>query len=108
MAAFGAFIVFIFAKHLGRMTVPIEVLDAVGLNVFAVTGASKNMEIWTWTCPGDHSRTLTGVGGGTIRDALIGRIPSVMSEGLYAIPAIVGAGITVAVMMTDHLGWLQQ
>ena len=104
VAAFGAFIVFIFAKHLGRMTVPIEVLDAVGLSVFAVTGASKAMEFGLGPVQSIILGTLTGVGGGTIRDALIGRIPSVMSEGLYAIPAIVGAGITVVVMMTDLYG----
>src|SRR5699024_1197017 len=98
VAAFGAFIVFIFAKHLGRMTVPIEVLDAVGLSVFAVTGASKAMEFGLGPVQAIILGTLTGVGGGTIRDALIGRILSVMSEGLYAIPAIVGAGISVVVM----------
>ena len=106
VAAFGAFIVFIFAKHLGRMTVPIEVLDAVGLSVFAVTGASKAMEFGLGPVQAIILGTLTGVGGGTIRDALIGRIPSVMSEGLYAIPAIVGAGITVAALMTDLYGVL--
>lgn len=106
VAAFGAFIVFIFAKHLGRMTVPIEVLDAVGLSVFAVTGASKAMEFGLGPVQSIILGTLTGVGGGTIRDALIGRIPSVMSEGLYAIPAIVGAGITVAALMTDLYGVL--
>lgn len=106
VAAFGAFIVFIFAKHLGRMTVPIEVFDAVGLSVFAVTGASKAMEFGLGPVQSIILGTLTGVGGGTIRDALIGRIPSVMSEGLYAIPAIVGAGITVAALMTDLYGVL--
>jgi uncharacterized membrane protein YeiH len=39
---------------------------------------------------------VTGVGGGTIRDALILQIPSVLRSDLYAIPALVAAGITVA------------
>jgi uncharacterized membrane protein YeiH len=38
---------------------------------------------------------ITGVGGGTLRDVLIGQIPSVLRSGLYAIPALVGAGVTV-------------
>ena len=104
VATFGAFIVFIFAKYLGRITVPIEVLDAVGLSVFAVTGASKAMEYGLGPVQSIILGTLTGVGGGTIRDALIGRIPSVMSEGLYAVPAIVGAGLTVAAMMAELYG----
>jgi uncharacterized membrane protein YeiH len=44
---------------------------------------------------------LTGVGGGTLRDVLIGRIPSVLSSGLYAIPALVGATLTVVAAGAD-------
>lgn len=105
VAAFGAFVVFIFAKYLRRMTIPIEVLDAAGLSVFAVTGASKAMEFGLGPVQAIILGTLTGVGGGTIRDALIGRIPSVMSEGLYAIPAMVGAGLTVAAILTGLYGF---
>lgn len=35
--------------------------------------------------------TVTAVGGGTIRDVLIGRIPTVLRSELYAIPALIGA-----------------
>ena len=35
------------------------------------------------------------MGGGTVRDVLIQRIPSVLSSGLYAIPALVGAALVV-------------
>ena len=38
---------------------------------------------------------LTGVGGGTVRDVLIQRLPSVLSTGLYAVPALVAAALTV-------------
>jgi hypothetical protein len=38
---------------------------------------------------------VTGVGGGTVRDVLIRQVPSVLSNGLYAIPALVGAGLVV-------------
>ena len=39
---------------------------------------------------------ITGVGGGTLRDVLVRRVPAVLQSGLYAVPAIIGAGITVA------------
>jgi uncharacterized membrane protein YeiH len=39
---------------------------------------------------------MTGVGGGTVRDLLIRQVPSVLSSGLYAIPALVGAALVVA------------
>jgi uncharacterized membrane protein YeiH len=38
---------------------------------------------------------MTGVGGGTVRDVLIGRLPPILSTGLYAIPALVGATLAV-------------
>lgn len=104
VAAAGAFIAFIFSKYLNRLTKPIEVLDAVGLSVFAVTGASKAMEFGLGPAQAIILGAITGVGGGTIRDTLVGKIPSVMSEGLYAIPALVGAAITVTAMLADLYG----
>lgn len=104
VAASGAFIAFIFSKYLARLTGPIEILDAVGLSFFAVTGASKAMEFGLGPAQAIILGTITGVGGGTIRDTLVGRIPSVMSEGLYAIPALIGATITVIAMLTDLYG----
>jgi uncharacterized membrane protein YeiH len=35
------------------------------------------------------------VGGGTLRDVLVRQVPSVLSSGLYAIPALVGAAVVV-------------
>ena len=44
---------------------------------------------------------VTGVGGGTLRDVLIRQVPSVLSSGLYAIPALVGAALFV---VADRVG----
>ena len=44
---------------------------------------------------------ITGVGGGTVRDALTQRIPTVLRSELYAIPALIGATVTV---ITTHAG----
>jgi uncharacterized membrane protein YeiH len=38
---------------------------------------------------------ITGIGGGMLRDILVGEIPTVLRGGLYAIPALAGAGIVV-------------
>lgn len=95
VAATGALIAFAFAMRLDRIARPIEVLDAVGLSVFAVTGASKAMEFGLGPAQAVILGAVTAVGGGTLRDTLVRRIPSVMSEGIYAIPALVGAVITV-------------
>jgi uncharacterized membrane protein YeiH len=39
---------------------------------------------------------ITAVGGGTLRDVLIREVPAVLTSGLYAIPALVGAFLVVA------------
>jgi len=104
VAAAGALVAFAFAHRLGRLAMPIEILDAVGLSVFAVTGASKAMEFGIGPAQAVILGTVTAVGGGTLRDALLGRIPSVMREGLYAIPALVAAAITVAAILFGVYG----
>lgn len=104
VAAAGALIAYGFGQYLHRLAIPIEILDAVGLSVFAVTGASKALEFGLGPVQAIILGTITAVGGGTIRDTLIRRIPSVMSEGLYAVPALVGAGITVVAIVLGHGG----
>lgn len=104
VAAAGALIAFAFSWLLNRLTIPIEILDAVGLSVFAVTGASKAMEFGLGPAQAIILGAITAVGGGTIRDALVLRIPSVLSEGLYAIPALVGATITVITTIAGVYG----
>ncbi len=104
VAAAGALIAFAFAPHLRRLAMPIEVLDAVGLSVFAVAGASKALEFGLGPVQAVILGAITAVGGGTIRDVLVGQVPSVMREGLYAIPAIIGAAITVAAIELDIRG----
>jgi uncharacterized membrane protein YeiH len=39
---------------------------------------------------------ITGIGGGMLRDLILGEIPTVLRRGLYAIPALLGAGVVVA------------
>ena len=96
MAAGGGLIAFLFSRWLTRFTNPIDVLDAAGLSLFAVTGAVKALELGVGPAQAIILGAVTGVGGGTVRDVLIQRVPSVLSSGLYAIPALVGAGLIVA------------
>jgi uncharacterized membrane protein YeiH len=99
VAAAGGVIAFLLGRHLERLTTPIEVLDAVGLALFAVTGAGKALQLGFGPAQAVIVGAITAVGGGTIRDVLIGRVPSVLSSGLYAVPALMGA--TVAVVAAE-------
>ena len=96
VAAGGGLIAFLFSRWLIRFPRPILVLDAAGLSLFAVTGAGKALELGVGPVQAIILGAITGVGGGTVRDVLIRQIPSVLSSGLYAIPALVGAAVVVA------------
>lgn len=95
VAAIGGFIASISGRHLDRITGPINVLDAAGLGLFAVTGALKAIHLGFGPAQAVIIGGITAVGGGTLRDVLIRRVPSVLSSGLYAIPALVGATVVV-------------
>ena len=95
VAAGGGMVAFLAGRRLERLNVPITVLDAAGLSLFAVTGASKALAFGLGPAQAVLLGAITAVGGGTVRDVLIRQIPSVLSTGLYAVPALVGAAITV-------------
>ena len=95
VAAGGALLAFFFSRVLRRFTLPIDYLDAAGLSLFCVTGATKSLQYGLGAAPAVILGAVTGVGGGTIRDVLVRRVPTVLTSGLYAIPALVGAAIAV-------------
>ena len=66
-----------------------------------ITGALKGLDLGFGPAQAIIVGGITAVGGGTIRDVLIRRVPSVLSSGLYAIPAIIGA---TAVVLARELG----
>jgi uncharacterized membrane protein YeiH len=75
---------------------PVLLFDALGLSVFAVTGARKaivfghNYEVAVLL------GIVTAVGGGVIRDILLNRIPVILKKEIYASAAMIGAMIVVA------------
>ena len=70
-----------------------NVFDAIGLGVFAVSGARIGMDAGFM----DNAFLVTflgmttAVGGGMIRDVLLQRIPFVLNKRVYAVAAIAGA-----------------
>lgn len=101
VAAAGSLVAFVFGRGLERLAMPILVLDAAGLSLFAVSGALKGLELGAGPVQAVILGALTGVGGGTLRDVLIREIPAVLTSGLYAIPALVGASLFV---LGDDIG----
>jgi uncharacterized membrane protein YeiH len=104
LALGGGVVAFVLSRRLERLETPILVLDAVGLSVFAVIGTVKALEFHLGIGPAILLGAITAVGGGTIRDMLIRRIPSVLHSDLYAIPALIAAGLTAAAVALGIYG----
>ncbi|MGY1846001.1 trimeric intracellular cation channel family protein [Blastococcus sp. SYSU DS1021] len=101
VAAGGGLIAFFSWSHLDRINGTINVLDAAGLSLFAVTGALKAVDLGFGPAQAVIVGVLTGVGGGTLRDVLVRQVPTVLSSGLYAVPALVGATAVVVAELLD-------
>ena len=104
VAAGGALIAFFLSRHLRRYTLPMELLDAAGLSLFCVTGATKSLHFGLGPAQAVILGAVTAVGGGTIRDVLVRQVPTVLTSGLYAIPALIGAAIAVTTVRTGVYG----
>lgn len=98
VAAAGSLIAFLFGTRLDPSTPVVVWMDAAGLSLFAVSGALKALEFGSGPAQAVILGAVTAVGGGTLRDVLIGRIPVVLRNELYAIPALVGAFTMVLVI----------
>jgi uncharacterized membrane protein YeiH len=79
-----------------RLRNPVQLFDAVGLGLFAVTGATKALAAGLPPVPAMLLGMLTGIGGGIARDILAARIPVVLQADLYAVAALAGAAVVVA------------
>jgi uncharacterized membrane protein YeiH len=70
-------------------------LDAAGLALFAMAGAAKALEFGINPMIAVLMGVLTGVGGGTIRDVLMTRVPGILNTDIYASAALAGAAVMV-------------
>ncbi len=67
--------------------------DAIGLAVFAVTGAQKALHYGIDPVMAAVLGMVSGIGGGIMRDVLAGDVPTVLRADLYAVAALAAAGI---------------
>ena len=74
--------------------------DAIGLAAFAVTGATLALDHGLQLFGTTLLALLTAVGGGLLRDSLIGDVPVVLRSGFYGIIAVF---VGIAVYVCDRL-----
>lgn len=88
-------ITFFWSQLVERLRNPVRLLDAVGLAFFAVAGTEKALAFGLSPLMAALMGMLTGIGGGIARDVLVADVPVVLRAELYAVAALVGAGIVV-------------
>lgn len=89
-------LIFLFAPVVARLQSPVKVLDAGGLGLFAVSGATKAVAFGIGPVGVVMLGTVTAIGGGMVRDLLVLQIPYVLRGELYATIALLGATVVAA------------
>lgn len=86
-----------------RLRQPVLFFDAIGLGLFAVSGAQKSLAY-------GHSAELaillgivSAVGGGVMRDVVLSRVPAILEREIYASAALLGAALQTGF---SYVGWM--
>lgn len=88
-------VTFFWFQVIDRLRSPALVFDAGGLALFAVDGAGKALASGAGPVAATLLGMLTGIGGGMVRDVLVGEIPAVLRTELYPVAALIGATVVV-------------
>jgi uncharacterized membrane protein YeiH len=95
VSVLAGLLTFCFPSEIIHRWNPVQLFDAAGLALFAVTGAQKALAHGLNPIMAILLGTLTGIGGGMARDILLAEIPTVLRADLYAVAALAGATIVV-------------
>lgn len=82
-----------FQRFIFSFEKPVLFFDALGLGFFAAFGANKTYQHTGSVQLSIILGCVSAIGGGCLRDVLAGKKPTVFTQELYAVPAIIGAGI---------------
>ncbi|HEY7434197.1 MAG TPA: trimeric intracellular cation channel family protein [Methylomirabilota bacterium] len=76
-----------------RVRSAVLVFDGAGLALFAVTGTQAALASGLNLIMAALLGMVTGIGGGMLRDLLVGEVPIVLRTDLYAVAALLGATV---------------
>ncbi|HET9979266.1 MAG TPA: trimeric intracellular cation channel family protein [Ktedonobacterales bacterium] len=95
-------------RYRNQLATTVLIFDAAGLAVFCVSGTAKALAFRLGPIEAIALGTLTGVGGGIMRDVLANERPTILQAGsqLYAVPAVLGSAIVVAAQYLGLYGSL--
>ena len=94
IATIVAIILFIVTKKkeiISKYNTKLLILDAIGLAIFTIIGSKISMDCNQPLISVAIISTITGVGGGVLRDVLCSEIPIVLKEDVYAVLSFFGS-----------------
>lgn len=91
-----AFLTIFIAHSLTKIMKLFLILDALGLSTFVIIGTLKALNHGLSPSIAIISGVITGICGGMLRDILCNDIPLVLRKELYAVIAIAGSGLFIA------------
>ena len=99
VAVGASLVVFFVHPKLSRIRYFEVVFDAFGLGLFSANGAAVAYAAGQTPLTAILVGTTTAIGGGVIRDVLVNTVPGVLTRELYAVSALLGATVAIAVLM---------
>ena len=88
-----------------RLRQPVLFFDAIGLGLFAVSGAEKSLVYGQSVELAILLGTVSAVGGGVMRDVLLSRVPAILERDIYALAALLGAAVQVGFIYAGWIDW---
>jgi uncharacterized membrane protein YeiH len=98
--AVSAVIAALFAEAANRLRFAMQMIDAVSLGLFSVIGAQSALLADLPVASAILLGTITGIGGGLLRDVLVGDVPprTLQRGAPYATAAFIGAGLYIGLV----------
>lgn len=102
-ALVAALLAFFFTQLMHKTKPLLFAVDAVSLGLFAIVGADKALRAGLLVLPAILLGTITAVGGGMLKDSLVGEVPRLLKPGtLYGLAAVAAATFFVLVVEWLH------
>ena len=88
--AVTAVAVFLLPAGAARLHVPVQLADALGLAVFSVAGTVQALDRGVPVYAAALVGVVNGVGGGALREIILGQVPLILRKKIYAVAALAG------------------
>lgn len=100
-------LVFFVAPGVQRLMRPLLIFDAAGLALFCTSGTIMALDAGMNPFAATLLGVTSAVGGGLLRDVVANKTPSIFDpRDLYAVPAMLGAGLMAGLWVVGVQGWV--